>query len=60
MGAVTNGQRKHIFYNVTQEPRYGRLYVNDAAVTTFGQSNVDKEGLLYVQSPRNTRLAAPV
>ena len=49
MGAVTNGQRKHIFYNVTQEPRYGRLYVNDAAVTTFGQSNVDKEELLYVQ-----------
>ena len=49
IGADSNGQRKHIFYNVTQEPRYGRLYINDAAVTTFGQSNIDKEELLYVQ-----------
>ena len=49
MGADSNGQRKHTFYNVTQEPRYGRLYINDVAVTTFGQSNVDKEELLYVQ-----------
>ena len=49
LGADSNGQRKHIFYNITQEPRYGRLYINDATVTTFGQSNIDKEELLYVQ-----------
>ena len=49
VGADSNGQRKHIFYNVTQPPQYGRLYINDAVVSTFGQSNIDKEELLYVQ-----------
>lgn len=43
------GQRRHIFYNVTREPTFGRLYVNDALVTQFGQSNIDREELLYVQ-----------
>ena len=49
IAAETNGQRRHIFFNVTREPQFGRLYVNDAVITTFGQSNVDKEELLYVQ-----------
>ncbi|EFX76390.1 hypothetical protein DAPPUDRAFT_249084, partial [Daphnia pulex] len=50
MGAESNGQRRHIFYNVTKEPENGKLYINDFPVTTFGQSNIDKEELLYVQT----------
>ena len=38
IAAETNGQRRHIFFNVTREPQFGRLYVNDAVVTAFGQN----------------------
>lgn len=34
----------------TKEPENGKLYINDFPVTTFGQSNIDKEELLYVQT----------
>lgn len=33
----------------TKEPENGKLFVNDVQVTTFGQSNIDKEELVYVQ-----------
>nr|XP_053635834.1 chondroitin sulfate proteoglycan 4-like [Cherax quadricarinatus] len=49
LAAVTNGNHKHIFYNVTRPPRFGRLYMNDQVVHSFGQVNVDKGEVLYMQ-----------
>nr|XP_053643918.1 chondroitin sulfate proteoglycan 4-like isoform X2 [Cherax quadricarinatus] len=49
LAAVTNGNHNHIFYNVTRPPRFGRLYLNDQVVHTFGQVNVDKGEVLYMQ-----------
>nr|XP_045596227.1 chondroitin sulfate proteoglycan 4-like [Procambarus clarkii] len=49
LAAVTNGNHNHIFYNITRPPRFGRLYMNDQVVHTFGQVNVDKGEVLYMQ-----------
>lgn len=49
LAAVTNGNHNHIFYNVTRPPKFGRLYMNDQVVYTFGQVNVDKSEVLYMQ-----------
>lgn len=49
LAAHTNGNPKHIFYNVTRPPRFGHLYMKDQVVHTFGQVNVDKGEILYMQ-----------
>ncbi|XP_076037801.1 chondroitin sulfate proteoglycan 4-like [Oratosquilla oratoria] len=53
IAAVTNGNPDHIFYNVTRLPRHGRLYMNDQPVHTFGQVNINKEEVLYMQINMN-------
>ncbi|ROT64209.1 hypothetical protein C7M84_017860 [Penaeus vannamei] len=50
LAANTNGNSNHIFYNVTRSPRFGRLYMNDQVIHTFGQSNIDKGEVLYMQT----------
>ncbi|KAG7163020.1 Chondroitin sulfate proteoglycan 4-like 1, partial [Homarus americanus] len=49
LAAITNGNKNHIFYNITRSPRFGKLYMNDQVVHTFGQVNVDKGDVLYMQ-----------
>ncbi|KAK4294140.1 hypothetical protein Pmani_033209 [Petrolisthes manimaculis] len=50
LAAETNGNYNHIFYNVTRIPKFGRLYMNDQVVHTFGQVNIDKGEVLYMQT----------
>lgn len=49
LSAVTNGNPNHIFYNVSRPPRFGHLYMNDQIIHTFGQVNIDKGEVLYMQ-----------
>uniref|UniRef100_A0A0P4W161 Cadherin domain-containing protein n=1 Tax=Scylla olivacea TaxID=85551 RepID=A0A0P4W161_SCYOL len=49
LAAHTNGNPNHIFYNITRPPRFGHLYMNDQVVHTFGQVNIDKGEILYMQ-----------
>ena len=50
MGTKTNGQRALTFYNITQGPQGGLIYMNDAPASILGQVNVDNEEVVYMQS----------
>ena len=50
LGVKTNGQRSLTFYNITQGPSGGLIYMNDAPASVFGQINVDNEEVVYMQS----------
>ncbi|XP_067134539.1 LOW QUALITY PROTEIN: chondroitin sulfate proteoglycan 4-like [Centruroides vittatus] len=49
LGAVTNGNREDIWYNVTREPEFGRIFLGDDIVTQFRQVDVDAETVQYMQ-----------
>lgn len=49
LGAVTNGNREDIWYNVTREPQFGRIFLAEEIVTEFRQTDVDSEKVVYVQ-----------
>ncbi|XP_068247623.1 LOW QUALITY PROTEIN: chondroitin sulfate proteoglycan 4-like [Palaemon carinicauda] len=53
LSAVTNGNPNHIFYNISRPPRFGHLYMNDQIIHTFGQVNIDKGEVLYMQMDLN-------
>jgi chondroitin sulfate proteoglycan 4 len=50
LGAKTNGQRTFTYYNITKAPAGGLIYMNDAPASIFGQTNVDNEEVVYMQS----------
>ncbi|CAB3369577.1 Hypothetical predicted protein [Cloeon dipterum] len=52
--ALTNGNRVHVRYNVSSKPRHGNLYLRDAIVGSFGQSDVDTRRIIYVQTDMTT------
>jgi chondroitin sulfate proteoglycan 4 len=51
---LTNGQREKVKYNVTHEPRHGKIYLRDVAVQTFGQNDVDHRHVMYMQTDMTT------
>ena len=50
LAAISNGNPAHIFYNVTLPPRYGSIYVDDRPILNFGQVNIDKGQVIYLQT----------
>ena len=50
IGSRTNGQRSFTHFNVTQGPRGGEIYLNDAPASIFSQINIDNEEVVYMQS----------
>lgn len=50
LDATTNGKREQIHYNVTQEPKHGKLFVGNYEVVQFTQEDIDNKLLLYIQT----------
>ncbi|CAL4067980.1 unnamed protein product [Meganyctiphanes norvegica] len=50
LATKTNGNQKHIFYNVTRQPRFGQICLNEHAIHTFGQVNINKGEISYIQT----------
>lgn len=54
LDAVTNGHRVNVRYNVTREPRHGKVYLRDLSVSTFGQADIDRRQVMYMQTDMTT------
>ncbi|GAB6023073.1 hypothetical protein CHUAL_007164 [Chamberlinius hualienensis] len=54
LGSQSNGNRSSIWYNVTESPRHGHLFMNDIKISQFSQSDIDNERVLYVQMNMST------
>ncbi|XP_069672310.1 chondroitin sulfate proteoglycan 4 [Periplaneta americana] len=52
--AVTNARREDVRYNVTRVPRHGMVYLHDVATRQFGQLDVDKKRVMYMQTDMTT------
>ena len=50
IGSRTNGQRSFTYFNITEGPRGGQLYLNDAPASMFSQINIDNEEVVFMQS----------
>ncbi|XP_050402856.1 chondroitin sulfate proteoglycan 4 [Patella vulgata] len=50
LNITTNGKRDKVWYNVTKEPAFGRIYYQESLAQYFSQSDVDKSLMLYIQS----------
>lgn len=51
LGAVTNGPKTEIYYDITKQPLYGEFYKSNRdnrAVSRFSQTDVDNQAIVYV------------
>ncbi|XP_013793289.2 chondroitin sulfate proteoglycan 4-like [Limulus polyphemus] len=49
LGAATNGDPENILYNVTKEPRYGRLFIGEQLISQFKQKDINNGSVSYMQ-----------
>ncbi|KFM72375.1 Chondroitin sulfate proteoglycan 4, partial [Stegodyphus mimosarum] len=50
LGAKTNAYNEDIWYNITFLPSHGHIFVNDDAVRSFRQKDINNKSVLYIQS----------
>lgn len=48
--SITNGHHDNVKYNITREPRHGKIYLRDLTVHSFGQSDIEKRQVMYMQT----------
>ncbi len=47
---ITNGNHLKVMYNITQPPKYGKLYLRNSEVSHFSQRHVDNKEVSYIQT----------
>ena len=45
----TNAESDVVFCNITEQPKYGSIFVNDKVAKSFTQSHVKKDKVIYLQ-----------